>query len=192
LPRLLRRRPLAEGLVGDPEVERDRSDRLARRLGQAHGLGPELGAVVTVRPPIPDSFRGRCRDVRCPRKRVSQSNSGDLLSRSSSMKRSRGQAGYFDSVSAVDAGLKARRSDGIASSAHLSMAFYLKDKSLGGCSGGPIPYRVVKRPAASRACRGEGFVLRETCQTASARRRAMSTRATFAPRWRPRRRLLRS
>src|SRR5271157_4301828 len=43
--------PLAERLVRDAEVHRDLADREPRRLGHLHGLGAELGAVVTVLPP---------------------------------------------------------------------------------------------------------------------------------------------
>ena len=57
------RRPLAgqadpprEALVRDAQLHGDRSDRLARRLGKPHGLGPELRAVATLLPPHMDSF----------------------------------------------------------------------------------------------------------------------------------------
>jgi len=64
---------------------------------------------------------------------------------------------------------------------------------MGGCSGGPIPgegRHATSLIAGPAGAKGSFFV--RTCNMASESWRAMSTRATLAPRWRPRRCLVRS
>ena len=87
----------------------------------------------------------------------------------------------------VQAGLRARKVD--RQIEQRSSLYGLLDEGqgqMGGCSGGPIPLggrhatSLMAGPAGAK-----GSFLVRTCQMASASWRAMSTRATFAPRWRP-------
>ena len=93
----------------------------------------------------------------------------------------------------VQAGLRARKVD--RQIEQRSSLYGLLDEGqgqVGGCAGGPIPYRGRQATSCIAGPAGaKGSFLVSTCQMASDSWRAMSTRATLAPRWRPRRCLVR-